>query len=78
MRPQKVSVNVWQMLLSSCSYLFLVFLGWVFVRLVQACFWFPSYMNKQQARTDSVDHTDTKSLVVEQKITKPKDEKKSD
>lgn len=49
MRTQKVSVNVWQMMLSSCSYLVLAFVAWIFLRLVQACFWFPSYLHKQEA-----------------------------
>ncbi|GLV42107.1 hypothetical protein CBL_04934 [Carabus blaptoides fortunei] len=44
----------------------------------ETCFWFPSYMEKQQPQTNDVDNTDNKSLVVEQKKTKPKDEKKSD
>lgn len=47
MRPQKVSVDIWTMLYSSCSYLALAFVAWIFLRLVQACFWFPSHLKRQ-------------------------------
>lgn len=48
MRPQKVSVDVWKMVISSCSYLGLAFLAWVFLKLVYACFRFPGYLKENQ------------------------------
>lgn len=72
MRTQKVSVNVWQMMLSSCSYLVLAFVAWIFLRLVQACFWFPSYLHKQEAdapqenigakKIEDLNHENTKDV----------------
>lgn len=48
MRPQKVSVDVWKMVISSCSYLGLAFMAWVFLKLVYACFRFPGYLKENQ------------------------------
>lgn len=47
MKHQKVVVNVWKMLSSSCSYLLLAFLVWLFLKLAYACFWFPQYLQAQ-------------------------------
>lgn len=49
MRHQYVGVDVWKMAVTSLSYLALAFTVWVFLRLVNACFWLPSYLTKQQA-----------------------------
>jgi cyanate permease len=48
MRHQQVSVNVWQMMLTSCTYLALAFCAWVLLRLINACFWLPGYLTKQR------------------------------
>lgn len=47
MRSQKVSVDVWKMIVSSCSYLAVAFMAWVFLKLAYACFWFPGYLQRQ-------------------------------
>lgn len=48
MRHQQVSVNVWQMMVTSCTYLALAFCAWVLLRLIYACFWLPGYLTKQR------------------------------
>jgi hypothetical protein len=48
MRHQQVSVNVWQMMLTSSTYLALAFCAWVLLRLINACFWLPGYLTKQR------------------------------
>jgi cyanate permease len=48
MRHQQVSVNIWQMLLTSSTYLALAFCAWVLLRLINACFWLPGYLTKQR------------------------------
>jgi hypothetical protein len=48
MRHQHVSVNVWQMMFTSCTYLALAFLAWLLLRLIHACFWLPGYLTKQR------------------------------
>jgi hypothetical protein len=48
MRHQQVSVNVWQMMLTSCTCLALAFFAWVLLRLINACFWLPGYLTKQR------------------------------
>lgn len=46
MRTQKVSVDVWKMFYGSCSYLFLAFAFFVFLKLVNGCIWLPTYLQK--------------------------------
>lgn len=46
MRTQKVSVDIWKMFCGSCSYLFLAFAAYVFLKLVNGCIWLPSYLKK--------------------------------
>jgi cyanate permease len=48
MRHQQVSVNLWQMLKTSCTYLALAFCAWLLLRLINACFWLPGYLTKQR------------------------------
>lgn len=50
MRHQHVGVDIWKMAVTSLSYLGLAFTAWVFLRLVNACFWLPSYLSKQQTQ----------------------------
>lgn len=54
MRSQKVSVDVWKMIMSSCSYLAVAFTAWVFLKLIYACFWFPEYLQKQHEKLSVV------------------------
>jgi hypothetical protein len=48
MRHQQVSVNVWQMLKTSCTYIALAFCAWLLLRLINACFWLPGYLTKKR------------------------------
>lgn len=48
MRSQKVSVDIWKMMFSSCSYLALAFGAWVMLKLIYACFWLPKYLQNQE------------------------------
>jgi cyanate permease len=48
MRHQQVSVNIWQMFKTSCTYLALAFCAWLLLRLVNACFWLPGYLSKRR------------------------------
>lgn len=50
MRTQKVSVDVWKMVFSSCSYLGLACAAWVLIKLVCACFWLPKYLQTEQQK----------------------------
>lgn len=50
MRFQKVSVDVWKVIITSGSCLFLAFIAWVFLKLVYACFWLPGYLQQQEAK----------------------------
>lgn len=52
MRPQKVSVDVWKMVVSSCYYLGLAFLVWVFLKLVNACIYLPRYLCAQEKKLE--------------------------
>lgn len=47
MRSQKVGVDAWKMVTSSIAYLGIAFLAWVFVKLLYACFWLPSYFDDE-------------------------------
>lgn len=50
MRSQKVSVDIWKMMSSSISYLFLAVLVWIFLRLVSACFYLPRYLKEKEEK----------------------------
>lgn len=63
MRHQHVGVDIWKMAITSMSYLALAFTAWVFLRLLNACFWLPSYLTKQQA---SVAQLEKKILLASQ------------
>ena len=62
MRHQQVSVNVWQMLKTSCTYLALAFCAWLLLRLINACFWLPGYLTKKR------DHEMRKEAVEKEKL----------
>lgn len=53
MRPQKVSVDIFKMIFSSCSYLAVVFAAWIFVKLLYACFWLPAHLKKQSTEEEA-------------------------
>lgn len=50
MRLQKVSVDIWKMFYGSCSYLLLAFAFLVFLKLVNGCFWLPTYLKKSNEK----------------------------
>ncbi|KAJ3664844.1 hypothetical protein Zmor_000387 [Zophobas morio] len=50
MRNQKVGVDVWKMVFSSCSYLGLACAAWVLIKLVCACFWLPKYLQTEEQK----------------------------
>lgn len=52
MKYQKVVVDIWKMFYSSTSYLVLAFLAYILLKLVNACFWLPSYLQKQDGDDD--------------------------
>lgn len=67
MKHQKVVVNVWKMIFSSCSYLALAFLVWLFLKLAYACFWFPKYLQSQQ---DEAEEEEKQLLTTENEMVK--------
>lgn len=58
MRKQKVSVDIWKMVFSSCSYLALAFVAWLFLKLICACFWLPKYLQTQQVVEETNENTE--------------------
>ncbi|GFG32932.1 hypothetical protein Cfor_12901 [Coptotermes formosanus] len=68
MRHQQVSVNVWQIVQTSGTYLALAFCAWVLLRLVNACFWLPGCLRKQ--REDEIKkEAEEKEKLLEEKET---------
>lgn len=43
-----VSVDVWKMAVTCMSYVALAFTAWIFLRLLNACFWLPTFLSKYQ------------------------------
>lgn len=68
MRHQQVSVNVWQMVQTSCTYLALAFCAWLLLRLINACFWLPGYLSKQR-EDEMKKERDAKQKLLEEKQT---------
>ncbi|GFG36058.1 hypothetical protein Cfor_02595 [Coptotermes formosanus] len=68
MRHQQVSVNVWQMVQTSGTYLALAFCAWVLLRLVNACFWLPGYLRKQR-EDEMKEEAEEKEKLLEEKET---------
>lgn len=48
MKHQQVTVDVLKMIFSSCSYLMLAFVAWIFCKLFYACFWLPGHLKRQE------------------------------
>ncbi|XP_011497626.1 PREDICTED: uncharacterized protein LOC105361998 [Ceratosolen solmsi marchali] len=44
---QQVSVDLFNMVYTAIAYLALAGAAWLFLRLIQACFWLPSHMKRQ-------------------------------
>jgi len=47
MKHQQVSVDMTNMVYTACSYLALAGAVWIFLRLLQACFWLPKHLKRQ-------------------------------
>ena len=47
MKYQQVSVDFVNMVFTAFSYLALAGAAWIFLRLLQACFWLPRHLRKQ-------------------------------
>lgn len=71
MRSQKVSVDVWKMFTSSCSYLVLAVLAWIFLRLVNACFYLPRHLKEQEKR--KAKERESQAIVLDDNIENKKE-----
>ncbi|XP_076247061.1 uncharacterized protein LOC143187020 isoform X1 [Calliopsis andreniformis] len=47
MKYQQISVDFVSMVFTACSYLALAGAVWIFLRIIQACFWLPGHLKKQ-------------------------------
>ncbi|XP_054011587.1 uncharacterized protein LOC128894103 isoform X1 [Hylaeus anthracinus] len=47
MKHQQISVDFVSMVFTACSYLALAGAVWIFLRLIQACFWLPRHLKRQ-------------------------------
>lgn len=47
MKQQQVTVDMMNMIFTACSYLALAGAVWIFLRLIQACFWLPKHLKRQ-------------------------------
>lgn len=47
MKHQQVTVNMTDMITTAVSYLALAGAVWMFLRLIQACFWLPKHLKRQ-------------------------------
>ncbi|XP_012535816.1 trichohyalin isoform X1 [Monomorium pharaonis] len=47
MKHQQVTVDMTSMIFTACSYLALAGAVWIFLRLIQACFWLPKHLKRQ-------------------------------
>ncbi|KAL0105569.1 hypothetical protein PUN28_015802 [Cardiocondyla obscurior] len=47
MKHQQVTVDMTNMIFTACSYLALAGAVWIFLRLLQACFWLPKHLKRQ-------------------------------
>jgi cyanate permease len=65
MRHQQVSLNVWQMVQTSCTYLALAFCAWILLRLINACFWLPGYLMKKRDDEMKKDAEERQKLLQE-------------
>ncbi|KAK2588034.1 hypothetical protein KPH14_004105 [Odynerus spinipes] len=71
MKHQQITVDVSNMVFTACSYLALAGAVWIFLRLLQACFWLPRHLKKQndvqQMLQDKVDSYEKYILECEEK-----------
>ncbi|KAF7995318.1 hypothetical protein HCN44_006425 [Aphidius gifuensis] len=71
MKYQLVSVDFVNMVFTAITYLALAGVGWIFLRLIQACFWLPKQLKKQndiqQMLQDKVDSYEKYILECEKK-----------
>lgn len=75
MRTQKVSVDIWKMVYASCSYLFLAFAVYVFLKLVTGCFWLPAYLKNSNNMTEK--NQQKSDIHIHDEIIDHKDDKKN-
>ncbi|EZA61789.1 hypothetical protein X777_09410 [Ooceraea biroi] len=47
MKHQQVTIDMTNMVFTACSYLALAGAVWIFLRLLQACFWLPKHLKRQ-------------------------------
>lgn len=47
MKYQQITVDFVNMVFTACSYLALAGAVWIFLRLIQACFWLPRHLKRQ-------------------------------
>ncbi|XP_043256221.1 uncharacterized protein LOC122399540 isoform X1 [Colletes gigas] len=47
MKHQQISIDFVSMVFTACSYLALAGAVWIFLRLIQACFWLPRHLQRQ-------------------------------
>ncbi|CAL1682779.1 unnamed protein product [Lasius platythorax] len=86
MKHQQVTVDMTNMVFTACSYLALAGAVWIFLRLIQACFWLPKHLKRQndvqRMLQDKVDSYEKYVLECEEKektemLDQIDDEKKS-
>ncbi|XP_070164933.1 nucleolar protein 58 isoform X1 [Polyergus mexicanus] len=86
MKYQQVTVDMTNMVFTACSYLALAGAVWIFLRLIQACFWLPKHLKRQndvqRMLQDKVDSYEKYVLECEEKekaemLDQIDDEKKS-
>lgn len=86
MKYQQVTVDMTDMVYTACSYLALAGAVWIFLRLIQACFWLPNHLKRQndvqRMLQDKVDSYEKYVLECEEKeraemLDQIDDEKKS-
>ncbi|XP_018048910.1 PREDICTED: histone-lysine N-methyltransferase, H3 lysine-79 specific [Atta colombica] len=71
MKHQQVTVDMTNMVFTACSYLALAGAVWIFLRLIQACFWLPKHLKRQndvqRMLQDKVDSYEKYVLECEEK-----------
>lgn len=48
MKSYSVTLDIWKMAVACFSYIALAITAWVFLRLLNACFWLPSFLCETQ------------------------------
>ncbi|XP_072760714.1 uncharacterized protein [Anoplolepis gracilipes] len=71
MKHQQITVDMTNMVFTACSYLALAGAVWIFLRLIQACFWLPKHLKRQndvqRMLQDKVDSYEKYVLECEEK-----------